>query len=80
MKGLTGAVRKGNNGRPGWGFTFTFDQEQIEALKRAVPYLHRSYNDQSHEWWVAQEYEDTVLALWPEFEAYQRQLSLFEVQ
>lgn len=76
---LTGAYRAGHPvGRyPGWVFTFEYDEEVIAALKAAVPSIDRSYDPQTHEWWVDQKHEDALLRLFPGFEAHLRQLSLF---
>lgn len=75
---LKTAYRSGDvHGRPGWRIGFEFDPEKIEALKRAVPYTERSWSESEKLWWVSIEYEDEVLRLFPAFEAYQKQQSMF---
>ena len=75
--GLRHAYRKERNGRLGWALRFTFDAEQIEALKKAIPAYARSYSgDEEREWWLSLEFEDELLQIFPEMDAYVRQLPL----
>lgn len=79
---ITGAWRAGNeDGRPGWRLTFGgagFSTEKIEALKSRVPWRDRGFDPKPHppEWWVAREREETLVEIFPEFDAYRRQLQL----
>ena len=73
---LTSAWRGGFDGRSGWWFSFEYEPDKVEKLKAAVPHTARSWDSLRKAWWVALEYEQTILALWPEFEAYKSQLPL----
>lgn len=76
---LKAAYRRGDGQkRPGWAIQFAYDPEVIEALKKAVPPQFRSWDDELKEWWVHVDYEDALLRLWPDFEAYTRQMSFFD--
>lgn len=79
MSCLTEAYPGGSwrDGRAGWRFRFTFDLDIIQSLKRQVPPQCREWHEDTREWWVAQEYEEELLALFPAFEAYLRQPQLF---
>ena len=75
---LTGAYRAGHPaGRyPGWRLAFDFDEAVIKALKAAVPAIDRSYDPETHEWWVREERQEVILRLFPSFEGYLAQLPL----
>lgn len=73
---LRQAVRRGHNGRPGWKLYFDYDPDEVEALKRAIPHIDRAWDEEHKYWWVAIEYQDTVLKLFPEFEGYLHQLEM----
>lgn len=69
---LTKAYRGGDSqGRPGFWFAFKFDQDTIDALK-GIPPQFRSYNEESREWWVADEPSAIakVERLFPAFHTY----------
>lgn len=75
---LRAAWRKGDDAkRPGWAIQFDFDAEEVEALKRAVPWTHREWIPLDGIWWVHIDYEETLVKLWPAFEAYKSQMSMF---
>lgn len=75
---LKQAYRRGDDQRrPGWALQFDYDEEKIEALKAAIPAAFRSWNDETKEWWVHLDYQDAVLRLFPQFEGYLRQTSMF---
>jgi hypothetical protein len=73
---LTGAYRAGHpSGRyPGWAISFEFNEDVIAALKTAVPSLDRSYDPETHEWWIDEKYEEALVLLFPNFEGYLHQL------
>lgn len=77
---ITGAYRAGHPGSkaPGWCITFDYDEDVITELKNTVPLHERSYNPDTHEWFVTAAFEDDLLRLFPGLEAYRQQLSLFE--
>ena len=74
---LQQAYRGGHQGRPGWRLAFTYDQDTIAALKALVPAVDRSWDEEHKYWWVASEYEDVLLKLFPGFSAHLHQTSLF---
>lgn len=61
----------------GWRIAFAYDADVVEALKAAVPHVHRSWDGEAKEWWVAGEYEDVLLKLFPSFRAFLEQPQLF---
>lgn len=73
---LTGAWRAGHpTGRyPGWNITVKFDADVVKALKKAVPWTHRTYDEETNIWWVDVKYEGALLQLFPGFLAYQSQI------
>lgn len=79
---LTGAYRAGHpvTKQAGWTITFEYDEDVIVALKAAVPMHERSWNPDKEEWFVAEPHENDVLRIFPAFESYLHQLSLFGPQ
>jgi hypothetical protein len=77
MMAIKKAYRSGFDHNPGWCIVFDYDLDKIEALKAAVPWNHRSWNEHTKTWWISREYEAEVLALFPDFEAYKSQVSMF---
>ncbi|HEX5326196.1 MAG TPA: hypothetical protein VFW75_05975 [Acetobacteraceae bacterium] len=73
---LTGAYRGGYEGRPGWWISTGYVREEVEALKQAVPHTERAWDPDAKRWWIAIEYEGTILQIWPAFAAYQAQAPL----
>lgn len=75
---LTGAYRAGHpvGLYPGWRLSFDFNEDVIAALKAAVPAIDRSYDPETHEWWVSEQHEGAVLLLFPGFAGYLAQLPL----
>lgn len=75
---LTAAWRAGStDGRPGWRFTFGYDEDAIDALKAGIPPRYREWNESQEWWWVAIEQEQALLKLLPGLEGYMRQGALF---
>jgi len=76
---IKSAFRHGDSSgrRPGWRITWPYDPELLEIFKRDVPHQDREWDPEGGFWWVAQEHEETLLRLFPSFEAYLRQGSLF---
>jgi len=70
------AYRAGLNDRSGWCLAFKYDDQLVERLKRRIPHTSRAWLPSAKEWWVASEYEQEVLELLPEFEAFLRQAPL----
>ena len=60
-------------GRAGWYIAFAYEVQTVEALKRAIPHVDRAWDGENRIWWVAKEYEDKLLALFPGFEAHLKQ-------
>lgn len=72
------AYRDGNADRqPGWRFHATYDADQVEALKRAIPHTHREWNSQTQMWWVHEDYAEALEGVYPDFAQYRQQLSMF---
>ena len=75
---LTSAWRGGSrDGLAGWRIQFAFDQDVIDELKRVVPAECREWNENERFWWVALSHEHALLRLFPSFEGYLAQGSLF---
>jgi hypothetical protein len=70
---VTTAFRGGHKGEPGWWFAFEFDEPTIEALKAEIPAECRSYDEETHRWWVCIEWVDVAIVILPGLEAYTRQ-------
>lgn len=62
----------------GWRIAFEYNAEKVEALKVAIPHIHRSWNPEVKEWWINAVYEEQILKLFPDFEAFLNQPRLFE--
>jgi hypothetical protein len=73
---LNHAYRYGDRDRPGWRIAFDYDEDDIESLKHDVPPSHRRWYPEDKEWWVSVEYEDVIVSLFRDFEAYLRQPNL----
>jgi hypothetical protein len=78
MVAITQAYRGGDaNGRPGWCFSFTYDAETVELLKKHIRHTDRAWNSESKMWWVAEEREEVLFWLLPDLRAYKLQGQLF---
>ncbi len=60
-------------GRAGWYIAFAYDPQTVEAFKRAIPHMDRAWDVENKIWWAAKEYEETLLRLFPDFEAHLKQ-------
>uniref|UniRef100_A0A6M3KP47 Uncharacterized protein n=1 Tax=viral metagenome TaxID=1070528 RepID=A0A6M3KP47_9ZZZZ len=61
---LTSCIRGGNTDRrPGWLIQFEYDPEVIELLKTQVHYSDRGWNERTKTWWVSEDCEDILEAL-----------------
>ena len=69
------------SGAPGWrlDFTYDYDEDAIVALKRLIPPDGREWNPEPEVrlWWISEVFEEEILMLFPDFEAYLRQPQLF---
>jgi len=74
---IESAYRGGFEGRPGWRIRVQYDAETVEAVKAAIPWQQRSYDDVNHEWWVAEDQADALERALPSFAAFRSQLELF---
>lgn len=73
---LRGAFRAGFKDRAGWRLALTYDADGVEKFKKAIPHTHRAWFPEAKEWWVSRAFEEEVLAMFPEFEAFLRQPAL----
>lgn len=76
--GLRTCCRSGDDkGRPGWRFSFEYDEELKDRLKQLIPPSLRAWYPETKEWWIDAGCEQVLLQLFPDFEAHLRQQPLF---
>jgi len=66
---LTQCIRGGKDGRAGYIIAFSYDEQTVEELKRAVPHTHREWKPDEKTWWVSIEFEPQLSRLFKNFEA-----------
>ena len=67
---LTQCIRAGSkDGKSGYLIAFNYDVELVETLKRDIPHTEREWRDGDKVWWVSINYEDTLKAMFKNFEA-----------
>ena len=76
---LTRCYRMGYEGRSGWSISFEYNAETVERLKELIPHTDRAWGPETKQWWIAAEYEDVILELFPDFELFLTQPTLFDV-
>jgi hypothetical protein len=64
-------------GRPGWWLRFSYNAELVERLKKTIPHTDRLWSAEAGMWWVHQRWEERLSGLFPDFDAYLQQQSLF---
>jgi len=67
---LVRCIRAGDKDmRQGFAFSFFYDPDTVEELKRAIPHTEREWREESKTWWVSAEYESSLKRLFGNFEA-----------
>lgn len=55
-----------SDGRPGWRFALAYNEDAIERLKQTVPSAEREWLPSPCEWWVSDEWAETLRRLFPQ--------------
>ena len=64
MASLTQCIKGGSfDNKPGWLIKFDYDVSLIEKLKKSIHFTGREWRDDSKTWWVSENYEDVLDAL-----------------
>jgi len=67
---LTTCIKGGSiDGAPGWLIQFGYDAGTVEALKKAIPHTSREWREDTHIWWIREDYSHVLKALFVNFEA-----------
>jgi len=62
-------VAGSEEGKKGYCISFDYDQDVVENIKSMIPHTYREWREATKVWWVAEEYEDVLNKLFPNFYA-----------